>query len=91
MRGVELQRKGWQSYPELGWTVRKTKRENKMRLKLGFARIVGLALATSAPALYAADNPAGPTFGADGTVHVPAFDLPASELSSPEARAATLK
>ncbi|MEO6718240.1 MAG: hypothetical protein ABIM50_13465 [Novosphingobium sp.] len=62
-----------------------------MRLKLGIARIVALALATSAPSLYAADKPTGPTFGADGTVHVPAFDFPASELSSPEARAANLK
>ena len=32
--------------------------------------------------------PARPTFSADGTAHVPAFDLPPSELSSPEARAA---
>ena len=32
--------------------------------------------------------PAKPVFGADGVTHVPAFDLPASELSSPEARAA---
>lgn len=29
-----------------------------------------------------------PIFDANGTVHVPAFDLPASEFSSPEARAA---
>jgi acetyl esterase/lipase len=34
------------------------------------------------------DTPAQPRFGDDGTVHVPAFELPPSELSSPEARAA---
>lgn len=28
-----------------------------------------------------------PVFGEDGTVHVPAFELPPSELASPEARA----
>ena len=32
--------------------------------------------------------PPKPRFGNDGTVHVPAFELPPSELSSPEARAA---
>jgi len=32
--------------------------------------------------------PARPTFGEDGTVHAPAFDLPPSALSSPEAQAA---
>ena len=55
-----------------------------MRLKLA----VALVLAAGTSALAAQDKPARPTFGADGTVHVPAFDLPASELSSPEARAA---
>ena len=55
-----------------------------MRLKLALA----LALAAGTSGLAAQDKPARPTFGADGTVHVPAFDLPASELSSPEARAA---
>jgi monoterpene epsilon-lactone hydrolase len=34
------------------------------------------------------DTPARPRFGDDGTVHVPAFELPPSEFSSPEARAA---
>jgi acetyl esterase/lipase len=33
-------------------------------------------------------QPARPTFAEDGTTHVPAFDLPASALSSLEARAA---
>lgn len=55
-----------------------------MRHKL----VLALALATSTSALAAQDKPARPTFDANGTVHVPAFDLPASELSSPEARAA---
>jgi acetyl esterase/lipase len=32
--------------------------------------------------------PARPRFGEDGTVYAPAFELPPSELSSPEARAA---
>ena len=34
------------------------------------------------------DMPAHPRFGDDGTVYVSAFELPPSELSSPEARAA---
>ena len=50
--------------------------------------IASLALATCATALIAQDMPAKPTFGSDGVTHVPAFDLPASEFSSPEARAA---
>ena len=33
-------------------------------------------------------TPAKPRFGNDGTVYAPAFELPPSELSSPEARAA---
>ena len=33
-------------------------------------------------------TPPKPRFGNDGTVHVPAFELPPSELSSPQARAA---
>jgi epsilon-lactone hydrolase len=55
-----------------------------MRLKLALT----LALAVSATALMAQDKPAKPTFDADGTTHVPAFDLPASVFSSPEARTA---
>ena len=60
-----------------------------MRLKLALA----LALAASTSALAAQDkapqaSPARPTFGTDGVTHVPAFDLPASALSSPEAQAA---
>jgi hypothetical protein len=46
---------------------------------------VALLAATS---LSAQEAPSKPTFAPDGTVHVPAFDLPPSELSSPEARAA---
>lgn len=46
---------------------------------------VALLAATS---LSAQEAPTRPTFAPDGTVHVPAFDLPPSELSSPEARAA---
>lgn len=50
--------------------------------------IVSLALAASATMVSAQDRPAKPVFGADGTTRVPAFDLPASVFSSPEARAA---
>lgn len=51
--------------------------------------LCGALLASSAavPGL-AEDAPARPTFDADGTVHVPAFDLPSSSLISPEALAA---
>ena len=45
------------------------------------------AIAVSATSLIAQDKPAKPTFGEDGTVHGPAFELPPSELSSPEAQA----
>ena len=55
-----------------------------MRLKLALA----LALAASSSALTAQSSAPKPVFGADGVTHVPAFDLPASVLSSPEARAA---
>jgi epsilon-lactone hydrolase len=55
-----------------------------MRLKLALA----LALAASSSALAAQSSASKPVFGADGVTRVPAFDLPASELSSPEARAA---
>ncbi|MGE3691598.1 MAG: alpha/beta hydrolase [Novosphingobium sp.] len=50
--------------------------------------LAGIALATMSWGLAAQDKPARPVFGADGVTHVPAFDLPASALSSPEARAA---
>ena len=52
------------------------------------------AVALAATSLTAQDakpvqtSPAKPVFTEDGTVHVPAFDLPPSELSSPQARAA---
>lgn len=58
-------------------------RSNKLQLALA-----GLILTATATNVAAQDKPARPTFGADGTVHVPAFDLPPSVLSSPEARAA---
>lgn len=45
------------------------------------------ALALTATGLAAQDQPAKPGFAEDGTVRVPAFELPPSELSSPEARA----
>jgi epsilon-lactone hydrolase len=49
------------------------------------ARILGLAAMLL---LIGAGEPAaGPTFQADGTVNVPAFQLPPSPLSSPEAQA----
>jgi acetyl esterase/lipase len=57
-----------------------------MRKAMALASVGIVALA--ATALTAQDKAARPTFDANGTVHVPAFDLPASELSSPEARAA---
>lgn len=57
-----------------------------MRFKLTTA----LALAASASALTAQDKPAAPSFGADGVVSVPAFKLPPSEFSSPEAKAAMI-
>jgi len=47
-----------------------------------------LALALSATSLSAQSAPSRPTFAPDGTVQVPAFELPPSEFSSPEARAA---
>jgi epsilon-lactone hydrolase len=52
------------------------------------ATIATLALAVSSVALLAQDKPVKPVFAEDGTVHVPAFDLPPSQLSSAEARAA---
>jgi acetyl esterase/lipase len=58
-----------------------------MRRSIALAAVSLLATAgTSLPAQDA--KPAKPVFAADGTVHVPAFDLPPSELSSREARAA---
>lgn len=48
--------------------------------------LAGAGLAASAAALNAQDVPARPRFDADGTVHVPAFDLPPSAFISPEAR-----
>jgi monoterpene epsilon-lactone hydrolase len=68
-----------------------------MNKLLGGARALGAAAAaviavySSASAQTSPDAaPAQPrpTFGADGTVHVPAFDLPPSQLSSKEAQEA---
>jgi epsilon-lactone hydrolase len=54
-----------------------------------YSLIRGIALATSLVAatagIAAEDKPAAPTFESDGTVHVPAFDLPPSTLISKEA------
>ncbi len=47
-----------------------------------------IALAATSAGLRADDKPAKPVFDQNGTVHVPAFDLPPSVLSSAEARAA---
>lgn len=51
------------------------------------AMAICLAMFTGTASLDAQDKAAKPTFTADGTVDVPAFKLPPSELSSPEARA----
>lgn len=48
---------------------------------------VGLVSTLSAAGAYAEDGAVQrPTFDADGTAHVPAFDLPLSAFSSPEAQ-----
>ena len=58
---------------------------------IGLAAAAGVAAASPSPdqdkpaAPPAATQPR-PTFGADGTVHVPAFELPPSQLSSKEAQ-----
>jgi acetyl esterase/lipase len=44
-----------------------------------------LALATTTAGVCAEDKPAAPAFDPNGTVHVPAFDLPPSTLISKEA------
>lgn len=46
-----------------------------------------LAFAVLAGSALAEDQPSRPTFDENGVVHVPAFELPPSELSSAEARA----
>jgi len=50
--------------------------------------LAGVALTLITGAVNAQDTPARPSFDVDGSVHVPAFDLPASEFSSPQAKAA---
>jgi acetyl esterase/lipase len=55
---------------------------NRMGLVLAWIILVATAGAA------AQEKPARPVFDTDGTVHVPAFDLPPSGLSSPEAKAA---
>ena len=55
-----------------------------------FAVLLCAAALASATALTAQDKPvppAKPVFDADGTVHVPAFDLPPSAYLTPEALA----
>lgn len=53
-----------------------------------FTIVLGaLAVASAAAASDSDSAPAKPVFREDGTVSVPAFELPPSELSSPEARA----
>ena len=60
-----------------------------MRLMTRHIRLAAIiALAIASTSVSAQDKPVRPTFDADGTTHVPAFDLPASQFSSPEARAA---
>jgi monoterpene epsilon-lactone hydrolase len=46
---------------------------------------VGIALAATTASFGAEDKPAAPVFEPNGTVHVPAFDLPPSTLISTEA------
>lgn len=68
-----------------------------MRRSIALGTVAALALAATSlagaqdkpaqPAL-AKPAPAKPSFEADGTVNVPTFTLPPSELSSPQARAA---
>ena len=51
-----------------------------------FRSIAGaIAIASTTASLCAEDKPAAPVFDANGTVHVPAFDLPPSTLISKEA------
>jgi monoterpene epsilon-lactone hydrolase len=52
------------------------------------ASIAGVLTLACAVAQAQQTPPARPTFAEDGTAHVPAFDLPPSSLSSPEAQAA---
>lgn len=49
------------------------------------AAAAAVALAITTTNLYAQDKPAAPSFEPNGTVHVPAFDLPPSTLISKEA------
>jgi acetyl esterase/lipase len=60
--------------------------ENAMNRSLGFVLAATVSLIATAGS--AQDAPSRPQFNADGTVRVPAFELPPSQLSSPEARAA---
>jgi acetyl esterase/lipase len=64
-----------------------------MRHRIAQAAAISIALGFGGPAIAddtaqtpAAQIPARPVFGSDGTVHVPAFDLPASTLSSKQAQ-----
>jgi epsilon-lactone hydrolase len=58
-----------------------------MNRNLGYFIAACLAYAASASHVGATDKPPRPVFDANGVVHVPAFELPPSELSSKEAQA----
>ena len=57
-----------------------------MNGKLSFLSAACFAFAATSGSVYAEDN-AKPVFDENGVVHVPAFELPPSQLSSPEAQA----
>jgi acetyl esterase/lipase len=58
-----------------------------MRRSIALGAVAALAMATTSLTAQDAQS-TKPVFAADGTVHVPPFDLPPSQLSSREARAA---
>jgi acetyl esterase/lipase len=55
-------------------------------LAIAVSAAAAMAQQATAPPAAVAPGMSRPTFGADGTVHVPAFDLPPSSLSSGEAQ-----
>lgn len=60
-------------------------------MRMSYVALLSVAALTAANSLNAQDKPAAPSkpvFTEDGTVHVPAFDLPPSPFLSPEALAA---
>jgi acetyl esterase/lipase len=62
-------------------------KETLMARKISLIAAACLAYAVVALGADGAQKPARPAFDENGVVHVPAFELPPSELSSPEARA----